>query len=209
MDPEAVETEFDTVFFENGDYYEGQVLGRTPHGEGTMYYSTGETVSGKWIYGEHILGKRDVQIPESSKTTNRFDINGRTIYAGYTYTNDEISSIFSISRFIRGIRTHREYIVLFSTGESIYKDGIGWEKDFEGDSFFVYTGEGLQGDQKMERGNLALNNSYNKRIFLFVRRKPGEYVFHGEVIVKRYYTANELDTTGRMRKTFKFDLVRV
>ena len=45
MDPDFDKVVFDTVDYDNGDYYEGQVLNRIPHGEGTMYYADGETVT--------------------------------------------------------------------------------------------------------------------------------------------------------------------
>ena len=68
MDPDFDKTVFDTVCFDNDDYYEGQVLNRVPHGEGTMYYSDGRTVAGKWIYGEHVSGTRDERIPGAGGT---------------------------------------------------------------------------------------------------------------------------------------------
>lgn len=207
MDPDADKTAFDTIFFDNGDYYEGQVLDRVPHGEGIMYYDSGETVSGRWIYGEIVKGGYDTKIPDGSR--DRFDINGHTLYVGYGYSNDVIASALGVSRFIRGIRIHRDVAALISTGSSIYRDGMGWTPDSDGEPVFVYTGEGTMGDQRMAVGNLFLKNSSRGRVYLFVWRRPNEYVFHGQVIVKRIETDREPDKSGAERMVYKFILARV
>lgn len=209
MDPEMDKVVFDTIFFDNGDYYEGQVLDRIPHGEGTMYYESGETIAGKWIYGENVKGKYDDRVPRSNSRRDRYDINNHTLYVGYGYSKEVLVNTFQISGFIRGIRTHHDFIVLLSMDKSIYRDGKGWEIDEDGDQVFVYTGEGKKGDQTMTHGNLALKNSMFKRVFLFVSRKTNEYVFHGQVLVKKIETSIEPDDTGNNRKVFKFILSRM
>ena len=210
MDPDFDKRELDTIYFDNKDYYEGEVVDRIPHGVGTMYYANGETVSGMWIYGEHVRGRRDEEIPPgSSPARDKITVGGHTFYVGYGYDNKTISDAFGINSYIRGIRIHHDTCVLLSTGESVYQDGSGWETDADGDSIFVYTGEGLKGDQVMSRGNLFLKNSSGGRVYLFVKRKPNDYVFHGEVIVKNIETAREKDKGGSMRKVFKFMLSRV
>ena len=209
MNPEAEKTMFDTIFFENGDYYEGHVIDRVPHGEGTMYYDDGMTVSGRWLYGEHVLGSRDAKV--SAKTgpcTEVVKSNGHVFCLGYCYESDAISDAFGVSRFIRGIRTHRDDCVLLSTGSSIYIDGFGWEKDADGEETFVYTGEGQDGDQALTYGNRFLYSSAGKNVYLFIRRRPREYVFHGKVSVKRIETAIEPDRRGSARTVYKFILRR-
>ena len=79
--------------------------------------------------------------------------------------------VFRINSFIRGIRTHRDVAVLFSTGDSIYMDGKGWEPDNDREPVFSYTGEGLRGDQAMRGGNLFLKNSVGKKVYLFVQEE--------------------------------------
>ena len=209
MDPETDKSVFDTVLFDNGDYYEGYVLNRVPHGEGTMFYDSGETVSGRWIYGEYVLGRRDEKIPGG--TRDRFIVNDHTFYVGYGYSDEVIVRAFGVSGFIRGIRIHQDIAVLLSTGNSIYRDGTGWIKDSDGEPVFEYTGEGKSGDQTMTAGNNFLKRSVStgSRVYLFVKRKPNEYVFHGQVVVKRVGTAHEPDASGHDRKVFKFILARV
>ena len=79
--------------------------------------------------------------------------------------------VFQINSFIRGIRTHRDVAVLFSTGDSVYMDGKGWEPDNDLGPVFSYTGEGLRGDQAMKGGNLFLKNSVGKKVYLFVQEE--------------------------------------
>ena len=210
MDPELDKVEFDTIMFDNGDYYEGQVLGRVPHGEGTMFYDDGRTVTCKWIYGNPVIGKKDERIPDEGSERDRVLINNQILYVGYGYSNETITQVFGVSRFIRGIRLHHDRAVLLSMGEGVYQDGSGWEKDEDGDDIFVYTGEGLDGDQELTAGNLFLKKSAGKGVYLFVKRRPNEYVFHGQVVVKRIIDdAQEKDRRGIMRRVFKFILCRV
>lgn len=117
--------------------------------------------------------------------------------------------MFRINSFIRRIRTHRDVAVLFSTGDSVYMDGKGWEPDNDREPVFSYTGEGLRSDQTMKGGNLFLKNSVGKNVYLFVRRRPNEYVFHGQVIVKRVEKAREDDADGKDRMVYRFILSKV
>ena len=119
MDPDFDKIVLDTICYDNGDYYEGQVIGRLPHGEGTMFYIDGNTITCKWIYGTPVIGKRDERIPGEGSERDRVIINNHTLYVGYAYDNDTLVSIFKISRFIRGIRLHNDRAVLLSTGQCI------------------------------------------------------------------------------------------
>ena len=117
--------------------------------------------------------------------------------------------VFRNNRFIRGIRTHRDVAVLFSTGDSVYMDGKGWEPDNDREPVFSYTGKGLRGDQALKGGNLFLKNRVGKKVYLSVRRRPNEYVFHGQVMVKRVEKAREDDADGRDRMVCRFILSKV
>ena len=172
MDPDLEKTKYDTVLFDNGDYYEGQVLGRVPHGEGTMFYDDGRTVTCKWIYGNPVWGKKDGCIPKEGSERDRVLVNDHVLYVGYAYDNETIAHIFGVSKFIRGIRLHRDRAVLLSMGEGVYKDGSGWELDEDNDYIFVYTGEGLDGDQELTAGNLFLRRVLERASTFSSREDP-------------------------------------
>ncbi len=210
MDPDSENMVFDTVYYDNGDYYEGYTVNRLPHGEGTMFYADNVVLTCKWIYGSPVKGNRDEKIPSGNESViQRIDVGGNTFYLGYGYSNDLISQAFSINPYIQGIRFYRNNCVLFVVDKSVYKDGSNWEIDFDGEPIFVYTGRGQKGNQEWGRENSYLKNSTDKRVVLFVRRKPDEYVFHGQVAVKRIEEAIEKDKTGTDRKVFKFILRRI
>lgn len=202
---------FDTIFFDNGDYYEGEAVDRVPNGQGTMYYESGATRFGFWRDGVPITRNApDLAIPgvNDPNYSNSFSINTYRINVGYGYEADFIAEIFEVSKYISGIRLHHNTAVLFSLNDSIYRDGLGWQEDFDGEKVFYYTGEGLTGNQVMKKGNYFLANSFNKNVFLFVKRKPNDYVFHGKVEVKRIEDAREPDKNGVERSVFKFVLRR-
>ncbi len=209
MDPDMDKIVFDTVYFENDDYYEGYVLDRIPHGEGKMWYADGRVLAGKWIYGQYMSEGRDGSIPSDNAKSDIATANGITFCVGYCYDNDTISQAFGVSRFYRGIRAHHDTCVLLSMGSGVYKDGLGWAQDDDGGYVFTYTGEGLEGDQTLTSGNRFLYYSSGKYVYLFVKRKPNRYVFNGRVAVKRKYTVTEPDRLKRERKVYKFDLVRI
>ena len=203
--------EYDTIYFDNGDYYEGDAINRVPHGTGTMYYANGITRTCEWLYGLPLTRpKPDTKIPGYSDDHYQklITVNGNTFCVGFGYDNDTLADSFGVSRFIRGIRIHHNRAVLLSTGSSVYRDGIGWEKDSDGEYIFEYTGEGLDGNQQMDGGNYFLKNS-DGGLFLFVKRSPNDYVVFGEVEVKRIEEAIEPDRNGIARKVFKFILRRV
>lgn len=173
-----------------------------------MYYADGRVLAGKWIYGQYTSEGRDGGIPSGNQASDIVKSNGITFCVGYCYDNDTICQAFGVSRFYKGIRTHRDNCVLLSMGSGVYKDGIGWMLDDDGDHVFTYTGEGLEGDQTLTSGNRFLYYSAGKYVYLFVKRKPNRYVFNGRVAVKRTYTVVEPDKLERERKVYKFDLVR-
>lgn len=201
----------DTVYFSNGDYYEGEVLDRVPHGEGTMFYYDGnETLTCRWVYGSPVKGNRDERIlNRGDEFTEKLVVGGKTFCVGFGYDKDFIADAFSVNRYIQGIRFYRDNCLLFVVENSVYEDSSYWEVDSDGEYIFIYTGKGQKGDQEWNRENLFLKQSSGKTVGLFIKRKPSEYVFHGIVAVKRIETAVEKDKTGTDRKVFKFILRRV
>ncbi len=202
---------FDTIFFDNGDYYEGEAVDRVPNGQGTMYYESGVTRTGFWHNGVPITrNAHDSAIPGVGDPNyqNTYHLRGIDLAVGYGYDAGLIAETFEISKYISGIRIHRNNAVLFSLSDSVYRDGLGWQDDFDGEKIFIYTGEGLTGNQSMTRGNQFLAHSNGKGIFLFVKRKPNDYVFHGRVEVKRIEDSREPDRNGIDRLVYKFVLRR-
>lgn len=207
-----IPTSFDTFTLSNGDYYEGYAFDHIPHGEGTMYYmDSNKERSGYWLFGYPVSNSEPVKkIPGFSQPEYQsvITLNKHSICVGYGYDNNSIAEIFGVSKFHRGIRIHRNVAVLISLNNTVYKDGDGWEKDSDGEYVFYYTGEGLEGDQEMSKGNYFLANSKNGNIFLFVKRRSNDYIFYGETDVKRIEEATEADVNGKPRKVFKFVLRR-
>ncbi len=202
---------YDEILFDSGDYYEGEAINRVPEGQGTMYYFSGTQRTGFWHYGIPITrSTQDTFIPgvNSPGYPNTFQINSVKLSVGYGYDADLIAETFKVSKYISGIRIHQNNAVLFSLSDSVYRDGLGWQEDFDGEKVFYYTGEGLTGNQSMTRGNYFLSNSHKSGVYLFVKRKPNDYVFHGKVEVKRIEDAKEPGKDGQMRLVFKFVLRR-
>ena len=74
-----------------------------------------------------------------------------------------------------------------------------------------YTGEGQVGDQKMWKGNQAINTASDRGvdIHLFVRFKKTEYTYFGIVeVVDEPFFADEKDVNGNMRKVIKFPMMQ-
>ncbi len=212
MPSDAVAPGQNKITFDNGDYYIGKTLDNQPHGLGKRYYANGMVLSSNWQYGLPVTTiMPDSKIPGygNNKFQNTAIIGGKIFSVGYGYTNEIISQYFGVSGYIRGIRVHHDKAVLYSVENSVYKDGNGWELDDDGEYVFVYTGEGLTGDQQMTRGNFFLKNSGNKGVYLFVKRRTNDYVFYGTVGVKRVEETYEPDKYGNRRLVFKFILRRL
>lgn len=75
---------------------------------------------------------------------------------GTIYTNKELNeeTDYSIMGGIRVANT-TNIIVLVHVPNSVYVDRPAPQNS----TIFLYTGQGLDGNQKMEKGNLALRNS--------------------------------------------------
>ncbi|MCS7113981.1 MAG: YDG/SRA domain-containing protein [Nitrososphaerota archaeon] len=75
----------------------------------------------------------------------------------------------------------------------------------------LYTGEGRVGNQKMERGNLALKMQMEKKypVYVFEKKTPGRYMFLGQFDVKSVHEENQPDANGSERKVYLFKLEMV
>ena len=90
-------------------------------------------------------------------------------------------------------------------GQFVYHDR--WTAD--GD--FIYSGEGSVGDQVMNASNRAIRDAKKdgKTIHLFIKLSPQEYYYQGAFELVSYSLENEKDSTGNLRKEYKFRLKRV
>ncbi len=98
------------------------------------------------------------------------------------------------------------FIFLF-TGKTGMSHGYqdGWSKD----GYFLYTGEGQNGDMTFDRGNKALLNheKNEKKIFLFENKSKGNWKFIDELKLVDYKIFDTQDTTGKQRKGIQFKLI--
>jgi hypothetical protein len=135
---------------------------------------------------------------------------------GDVLSNHDISRIFSVCAQ-RGIRysgsLHKgiRHIVLITVLQKTPEESTRnpYNDRVEGD-FLFYTGEGRVGDQKMERGNLALKRQLDDGypIFVFEKKGPGRYMFLGQYTVSAVKKETQPDVKGLERKVFLFKLRR-
>jgi 5-methylcytosine-specific restriction protein A len=81
-------------------------------------------------------------------------------------------------------------------------------KDRKFNNKILYTGEGRYGDQRMERGNLVLKQQKERKypIYVFEKKKPGQYAFLGQFNVVSVQKGTQRDARGNKRKVFLFKL---
>lgn len=129
---------------------------------------------------------------------------------GYKYDEVEKKYGISIRYFGRGINPTPNCIVLISRIKEtadyyVYHDH--WVKDGE----YIFSGEGLSGDQKLTRGNLAIVNAKKnkKPIYLFLKFSSTDYLYQGEFELVDYYQEKEPGEDKELRMEYKFHLRKV
>lgn len=144
-------------------------------------------------------------IPQQFKSTAISDL-----LVGSTYSNKEITTIFKCSPqsgMRRSLKTNSLVLVSIHGKDS---DRNPYEDRWEADGLFHYTGMGLTGNQDlryMQNKTLYHSNVNGVNVYLFESFKKNEYIFRGEVILaKEPYTVTESDSTGAVRKVYKFPL---
>lgn len=127
-----------------------------------------------------------------------------------TYQQVEEQFGIRIQGFGKGINPTESTVVLISSinkadGKFVYHDH--WTLD--GD--YLYSGEGKNGNQVMNKGNLAIRDAARngKTIHLFVKFSPKEYYYQGIFELKHYTYEDEEDEEGYIRKEYKFLLKKV
>ena len=87
----------------------------------------------------------------------------------------------------------------------VYHDG--WLKE----DVFLYSGEGLYGDQKRIKSNYEIIRSKEtgKYIYLLTKFSSNEYYYQGEFELDGYTYEDQMDALGKMRKEYRFRLRRI
>ena len=119
------------------------------------------------------------------------------------YTNDEMRNMHSVSTQ-GGMRKSNETksLVLITSLESTYTDRQ--EKDI-----LHYTGEGLNGDQLLNRQNKTLyeSNKNGITVWLYEKIEKNNYSFLGKVeLADKPYQEQQPDEAGKLRKVWMFPL---
>lgn len=104
-----------------------------------------------------------------------------------------------------GIVTPREHpvVLLFSSPRG---HDYGYQDGWLGD-YYLYSGEGTQGDMVLTRGNRAVRSheAEGKKLYLFTRApKEAAYLFLGEFRYAGHFWHWSPDKTGQLRKALAF-----
>lgn len=128
---------------------------------------------------------------------------------GNVYTNAQLNEETGCS-IMGGIRVAHSTrsIVLVHVPGSVYND----RTDPAESRIFLYTGQGLEGDQELTRGNLALANVNitDVTIHFYIKERPNEYRYQGEYqLVGDMFEEEQLDQNGDLRNVFMFPIAVV
>ncbi|WP_206076505.1 hypothetical protein [Pseudoalteromonas phenolica] len=106
-----------------------------------------------------------------------------------------------------GISTPKDhpYIFIFTSNAG---EEFGYSDGFHPDGTFRYTGEGQEGDMKMEKGNLAIRDHKlnGKEILLFEEFSSGHSKFLGFCDFLDHHIEIRPDKHDQMRNAFIFHL---
>lgn len=106
-----------------------------------------------------------------------------------------------------GISTPADYpLVFLFTSESGSR--FGYVDQFQDDGTFWYTGEGQEGDMRMNRGNRAIreHEANNKELHLFESVGQGEVRYVGQATYLSHHWEERPDVNGNMRDAIVFEL---
>lgn len=131
----------------------------------------------------------------------------------HEFSNDQISETFKVGT-MRGIRyavtAEKPALAVFVTGtgdnteaDHPYQDR--WEEDT-----LLYTGEGLEGDQTLTAGNLALrrNRELDFPLYGFQKLAPHRYRYLGRFRVEEVIEEEQPDKHGQPRRVYVFRMRR-
>ena len=124
---------------------------------------------------------------------------------GETFTRDELMNLFKISGQSGMMKTNSLDALVLTTSPT---NGTYKDSDIENGKI-IYTGEGLIGDQELNKNNKTLFDSYtnNTPVYLFTKDKYRRYTFEGRVeLCDNPYQIEETDSNREIRKVWKFPL---
>ena len=137
------------------------------------------------------------------------DYNVSHLERSSVLSSSDVGKKYGINRsgFGRGINVTDDAIILIS---SLIKDGMRYtyHDHFDVNGDFIYSGEGQNGDQTMNRGNRAIVEAAqnNKKIILIIKASPTEYMPQGEYYLVEYTVEDDTGEDGEQRKEYKFRL---
>ncbi|MEM0314004.1 MAG: hypothetical protein QXQ41_05615 [Candidatus Bathyarchaeia archaeon] len=135
---------------------------------------------------------------------------------GQVLTNREISEVFDVCvcrgiRYKGSLKTGIHHVVLIAAFNKTREETV--QNPYLDrricDNKILYTGEGRFGNQRMHRGNLVLLRQKQEKYPIYVSQKrgPGKYAFIGLFNVSDAKKENQVDSRGKMREVFLFELV--
>lgn len=106
-----------------------------------------------------------------------------------------------------GISTPADYPLIFLFA-SESGSRFGYVDQFQDDGTFWYTGEGQEGDMRMNRGNRAIreHEANDKELHLFESVGQGEVRYVGQATYLSHHWEERPDANGEMRDAIIFEL---
>ena len=160
-----------------------------------------------------LINNTNEQLRFRNQMARRFDdaFNFQFMDTSNVMTYREVENYYSILRLGpgRGINVKDEYIILISNIEK-KRGEFNYHDNFTNDNKFIYSGEGLIGDQSLDGGNLEIVNSKenNKKLILIIKESSTKYYVQGEWKYESHYEDTEEDSKHNLRKVYKFVLVK-
>lgn len=135
----------------------------------------------------------------------------------HEFTNTQIMQTFKVG-LMGGIRyaspgtSDRPVLAVFITGAGNGKgEGHPYQDRWEDEATLLYTGEGLEGDQTLTKGNLVLqlNQELGFPLYGFQKLAPDRYRYLGRFRVLEVHEEQQPDRRGLPRRVFVFRMHRV
>ena len=224
----------------NGTWADGKIISACLSSDGTKIYAVVQFDDGNQkmyeidtlLFSDKSLEKRisdlyqqlPEQKPPEGPNLTLIDVGPTIISVGSNYhpeymarqpvfTMKEVEEEFGVHTLqFKGINYAKDApsVVIVSVLKNSVDHFVYYDYwDENGD--FIYTGEGLNGDQELTKGNLAIYNAENvgRAISLFIRPYSNTYIYQGDFELVNWYWKSEPGANGKMRNAIKFRLRKV